>query len=111
MKISKAKIIIKYLTGGLASVVEYILDLLNELIAKLPAVEVAKYAQLAKDAANFVQNLTVLITDEKKKRAAAITAQAFADLAAALIDAHITEDELNAVVDRVKEAIDAWKEA
>ena len=82
------------------------------MIEKLPADEVAKYAQLAQDIANFIRNLcTILIKNEAKKQAAEITAQCFADLATALLDSKITTDELNAIIDSVKAAVKAWKEA
>jgi len=112
MKVSKLKVIAKYFTGGIAGVVEYILDLFNEMIQKLPKSEVAKYAQLAKDIANFVANLAnSLISNEAKKKAAIATAQCFADLATALLDANMTKDELDGIIESVKAAIDAWKEA
>jgi len=112
MKVSKIKVIAKYFTGGLTSVIEYLLDLFNEMIQKLPAAEVAKYAQLAKDVANFVYNLAnTLITNDAKKKAALLTAQAFADLATALLDSTLTKEELETVIASVKAAIEAWKEA
>jgi len=111
MNISKVKVALKYLTGGIESVIEYLLDLFNEMISKLPAEEVAKYAQLAKDISVFVGNLCVLIKDDKKKIAAQATAQCFADLAVALYDSKMTKTELDALIDEVKAAIKAWKEA
>jgi len=82
------------------------------MIQKLPKDEVAKYAQLAKDVANFVQNLAnSLITNEAKKKAALLTAQAFADLATALLDANLTKPELDGIIDAVQDAVKAWKEA
>jgi len=112
MNISKFKVVTKYLTGGIANVIEYILDLFNEFIKKLPASEVSKYAQVAKDVAVFVQNLAnTLITNEAKKKAALATAQAFEELAKALLDCTLTKDELDVIVDAVQAAIKAWKEA
>jgi len=111
MNISKIKVIAKYLTGGIANVIEYLLDLFNEMIQKLPKEEVAKYAQLAKDIAIFVSNCCVLIKDEKKKIAAQATAQCFADLATALLDSSLTKDELDSIIISIKAAVDAWKNA
>ena len=111
MNISKFKVVLKYLTGGLASVVEYLLEQFNGLIAKLPAEDVARYAQLAKDIANFLANLCDLISSEPKRNAAKLTADAFADLAAALIDSKITSEELDTIIDAVKAAVAAWKDA
>lgn len=112
MKISKLKVIAKYFTGGIAGVVEYVLDAFNDLISRLPVAEVAKYAQLAKDVANFVDNVAnILIMNEAKKATAQITAQSFALLATALIDAKITRDELTGIVGAVKESVEAWKKA
>lgn len=111
MNISKLKIVFKYMTGGVAGVVEYVLDAFNEAAAKLPSEDVAKYAALAGDAAKFVCSCCGLIRDDAKKRAAQMTAAAFADLASALSDAKLTKDELDAVVASVKAAVAAWKEA
>jgi len=111
MQVSKLKIITKYLTGGIASVIEYLLDLFNEMIAKLPAEEVAKYAQLAKDVAVFVGNLCNLIKSDAKKEAAKKTAEAFDRLATALLDSKMTREELDEVIESVRIAVEAWKEA
>jgi len=112
MKVSKLKIIAKYFTGGVAGVAEYVLDLFNEMIQKLPKDEVWKYAQLAKDVANFVHNVAnALIANEAKKAAALATAEAFDRLATALLDANLTKGELDGVVLSIKAAVAAWKEA
>ena len=111
MKISKLKVVVKYMTGGVESVVEYILDLFNEMVAKLPAEEVAKYAQLAKDVSVFVNNLCVLVKNEAKRNAAKATARCFEDLATSLLDSKMTKEELDGVVESVKAAVKAWKDA
>jgi len=111
MNISKLKVVLKYMTGGIESVIEYLLDLFNEMIAKLPAEEVAKYAQLAKDVAVFVSNLCVLIPSEAKKVAAKKTAECFEELAAALIDSKMDKEELDVIIEKAKIAIKAWKDA
>lgn len=109
MKISKVKVVLKYLTGGVESVVEYILDLFNEMVAKLPAEEVAKYAQLAKDVSVFVGNLCVLIKSEDRRDAAQATAQCFSDLATALLDSKLSKEELDGIVAAVKSAVEDWR--
>jgi len=112
MNVSKVKMIFKYMTGGFEGIVEYLLDLFNDMIQRLPKDEVAKYAQLAKDIAVFVDNIaTALIKNEAKKLAAKATAQCFADLATALLDSELTEDELDCIIESVKAAIKAWQEA
>ena len=111
MKISKLKVAVKYLTGGVESVVGYLLDLFNEMVAKLRGEDVAKYAQLAKDISVFVNNLCVLIANEAKRNAARATAQCFADLATSLLDSKLTKEELDGVIDAVKAACEAWRKA
>lgn len=110
MKVSKIKVAIKYFSGGIAAVAEYLLDLFNEMIQTLPKDEVAKYAQLAKDVASFIDHVCeVLITDHKKQNAARWTAQCFGELALALVDSNVTKDEIAGIVDATQKAIDAWK--
>jgi len=110
MNVSKVKLVLKYMTGGIAGVIEYLLDLFNAMIDKLPKDEVAKYAQLASDISNFIKNLcSSLITDAEKKDAALKTAEAFNELAIALLDAEVTPTELDAITEKIAAAVEAWR--
>lgn len=112
MKISKMKIIIKYLTGSLAGVAGYVLDEFNQMIDRLPTEEVEKYAQLSADTATFISHLAkTVIAHEGKKEAAVATATCFADLALALKDKKLDQYELKTIIEETKFLIDAWKKA
>ncbi len=116
MEISKIKLVLKACTGGVAGVVEYLLELFNEqVLARIKDKE--EFAAYAEDVAAFASFLDGVFgrhekwMSEEKRAAFTATINAIRELAEALKDANVTPEELDAVVDKVEEAVEAWKKA
>ena len=116
MKISKLKSIFALLTGGLAGLIKYVLDLFNtQILGRITNKETGlKYI---KDVQAFSTFLRVIIENhsddfsEGHKAALNSILAAVDELSKALEDFEINQDELDAIIEKVKDAIDAWKKA
>lgn len=97
--------------GGWASVAEYCLDLLNDkVLSRLAPEELKKYAVLAQEIAELIRKgVEIFVKSEAGKKAGTATIDAFTHLAKALEDGKITAEELDAEIEAVKAAIEAWK--
>jgi len=116
MNISKIKAVWKLTTGGVAGLIEYLLDLFNDqVLAKVKDKE--EFAAYAEDVAQFVFFLDGVMNRHTKwmsdaKRAAfSATINAVKELADALKDCKFEASELDAVIEKIKAAIEAWKAA
>ena len=111
MNISKIKVIWKLLTGGVGSVVDYLLALLNAALAKIDPTKKAKIQavlNLAKQVLSFLDLLQPLCP-QKWQTAYTKTIEAVEDVIDALEDLNITPEELEKVAKAFEEAIKAWK--
>lgn len=114
MKISRLKGIFVLLTGGLAGLIKYVLDLFNtQVLDRIPNKETGiKYI---KDVQAFSAFLRVIIENhsddfsEGRKSALNSILAAVDELAKALEDFEINQEERDAIIEKVKEAIDVWK--
>ena len=112
----KIKIGFAALTGGVAGLVKAALDWFNaEVLAKVKDKETAaKYLADIRDFRTFLCGVfarhTEWMTDAKRRCADRILA-AIDALCAALADFSIAPEELDEIIDRVKEAVDAWRKA
>ena len=114
MNISKIKALYALLTDGVTGIFKYLLKAINtQVLGKIKDKETA--AKYLKDAqATYVLVRTVLdnhaddISDEKKKRGEAILA-AIEELTKALEDFKFEETELEGIVVKINEAINAFK--
>ena len=99
--------------GGISSVIQYLLKLVNEkVLAKVNPEELKKYAGLVIAIAEFGEKvLDLYVMDEAKRAALAKTVEALRTLADALADGTVTSEELDKVIDEVSACIKAWKDA
>lgn len=111
MEISKIKLAWKYITGGIGSVADYLLDLGNSALAGLEPEK--------KERVQGVLNLFLRITatmnalawlcPTKWQTAYRESVEAVETVAAALEDLVVTSDELAKVKKEFDEAVVAWK--
>ena len=112
MNISTIKIAFKYLFGGVSGVVEYLLGVLNAALAGMTEAN----RQRVQGALNLSQKVLATLTalkwlcPTKWQTAYKATVDAVAEAVAALEDLELTTDEVSVVADRVKAALDAWKQ-
>lgn len=104
------------LLGGVSGLVEMALEWFNNsVLAKITDKD--EFAAYAEDVAAFAFFLDGVLNrhqkwmSEEKRAALVATINAVNELAVALKDAKVEKSELDAIVDRVKAAIDAWTEA
>lgn len=101
------------LMGGVEGIVEMLLEWFNEKVLQRikDKDEFAAYAADVEAFATFLDGVFERHTkwmSEARKDALVATINAVRELAAALKDANVTKDELDAIVDKVKEAVDKW---
>lgn len=116
MKISKLMLVIKACQNGVTGVLGYLLEVFNEqVLARIEDKdEFAAYAGDVAAVASFLDGVFgrhEKWMGEAKRPAFSATINAIRELADALKDATVTEDELDAVVGKVKDAVEAWKRA
>ena len=116
MALNKIKAAFVLLFGGIGGLIKYALELFNnQILAKIPNKETGlKYL---KDAQAFYAFLKVIIDNhaadmsaERKKSLESVLA-AIEELTKALEDFKIEETEFTGIVQKVEDAIDAFKKA
>lgn len=116
MKISKLKAALSLLTGGFAGIIKYVLNVFNEqVLGRIPNKEAGfKYLKDAQAVYAFIgavmENHSADLSEERKACLSSILS-AVGELTKALEDFAINEQELDDIVTKVKDAIDAWKKA
>ena len=116
MEISKMKAMLALLTGGVAGIIKYVLDVFNQqVLAKIPNKETgAKYLKDAQAVYTLLRAIMDNHADDfsaqRKEIFVAILA-AVEELTKVLEDFTVSETELDAVVAKIQAAIDAWKKA
>ena len=108
MNISKLGALWSLMTGGWAGLAVYILEALNKWLATLDQSKLAQAALVAKSVANAIDALAPLVP-AKYADAIKSTTAAVSTLASALADGKVTQEELDANIDAIEAAIDAWK--
>ena len=111
MKISKFKLVWKFLTGGREGVLDYCLDVANSFTGRLPNAkreDLKAYLAAARSILGTLDSVSWLCPS-KWRQAYALTLSAFADLVAALDDLKVTQDELTAVCNAFRIAYAAWR--
>ena len=114
MKFSKFKGIIALLTGGVAGLIKYFLDTFNsQILANIPNKETGiKYIKDAQAVYSLVRALMDNHSEdlsETRKESLTKILSALEELTKALEDFSIEVDELDAIVEKVKDAIDTYK--
>jgi len=111
MNISKMKIVWKYITGGMGKVVDYLLDILNNALAKLDPSkkeQIIAILNLAKRVLSTLRTLQFLCPT-KWQIAYCETIEAVETVINALDDLTLTPEELEKTIKEFDEAIKAWK--
>lgn len=116
MQFSKFRAMLALAFGGMSGVVKYTLDVFNsQVLGKLTDKEAG--ARYIKDAQAVNALLRAIMenhsTDlsEKRKESLSKILEAIEELIKALEDFKIEPDELDAIIEKVKDAIDAFKTA
>lgn len=109
--ISTFKMILKYLTGGVGGVVDYLLDLLNAALAKVDPANKAKIQAALNIAEKVLAALVALkwLCPTRWQTAYTETIEAVNCAIEALSDLQLTADELKRIQADFAEAIAAWK--
>ena len=98
------------LTGGFAELAKLLCTAFTKLLRKEDQAKLKKYAELAARIALLAQRVVdVFVSGDKEKEAATATITCLKTLAEHLEDGQYTPDELDADVDNIIAAIDAWK--
>lgn len=111
MKISKLKVFWKLITGGVGSVVDYLLAILNEALDKVDPAKKTMVQAVLNLSTHVLSFLTLLqsFCPQKWQTAYAETIEAVNTVIDALADFQITREELEAVKKEFEEAVNAWK--
>lgn len=111
MNISKLKIAFKYLFGGMESVVDYLLDIVNQALAAIDPTKRKKIAAAYNTLCKVLATMTSLawLVPTKWQSAYKATLGAVADAADALADFKIEAAELTKVRDAFNAAVIAWR--
>lgn len=116
MSWSKIKAIYALVTGGVAGFLKFELDVFNnKVLAKITSKEAGlKYMHDVQAVYVLIRTILTNHADdisEKAKAAGDAILATLEELTKALEDYRISEDELDAIIDKVKAAIDVWKKA
>lgn len=111
MKISKLKIVWKWLTGGKEAVLDYVLDIANNLVGKVSNAKQEEMKGYLSSANAILDTLRKYkwICPAKWQTAYGLTLQAFAGVVNALYDLKVTSDELAGCVTSFQVAYAAWR--
>ena len=116
MKFSKIKAVIALVFGGMAGVIKYALNVFNEQVLGRITDKVTG-AKYIKDAQAVIALLQAILENhaddfsEQRKAVLKTIIEAIDELAKALEDLNVSEEELDSIIEKVKAAIDAWKAA
>ena len=111
MNISKLTIVWKLLFGGREAVLDYVIDVANNLVAKISDAkqdEIKGYLAVAQRILKQLEDLTWLCP-QKWLAAYGATLSAFGDLVEALADLKVTAEEIQSVVTAFQTAYAAWR--
>ena len=111
MNISKFTIVWKFLFGGREAVLDYVIDVANNLAAKISDAkqeEIKGYLASAKSVLAKMSDLTWLCP-QKWLAAYGATLSAFGDLVDSLDDLKVTAEEIQSVVTAFQTAYAAWR--
>lgn len=108
---STFKVIVKYVFGGMGSVVDYLLDLLNAALAKLDPANKAKIQGVLNLAEKILSTMSALkwLCPTKWQTAYSAATAAVLSVVNALEDLVLTSEELTAIRKAFAEAVTAWK--
>ena len=116
MSISTLTSIYALLTGGLAGLVKYLLEVFNkQILGKITDKETGlKYLRDVQSVYALIRSIIenhAADFSEKRKAAGDAILAAIEELTKALDDFEVNETEFDGIIAKVKEAIDSWKKA
>ena len=98
------------LTGGFAELAKLLCTAFTKLLRKADPAKLKKYAELTARIALLAQRVVdIFVSGDKEKEAATATITCLKTLAEHLEDGQYAPDEIDADVDNIIAAIDAWK--
>ena len=110
LEISKWTAFWTLLTGGFAELAKLLCTAFTKLLRKANPEKLKKYAELAAKVALLAQRVVdIFVSGDKEKEAATATITCLKTLAEHLEDGEYTTEELEADIDNIVAAIDAWK--
>ena len=111
MNISKLKIVWKWITGGMGSVADYLLDVLNDALMKVDGNNKQKVQAVLNIADRVLSTLMALkwLCPTKWQTAYSETVVAVGDVVGALQDLKIEMHELEKLRDRFATVVEEWK--
>ena len=109
MKWSNVKALWSLVTDGWSGLMKYGLEFVNGLLKKLDVEKCQKASRIAVNIAAVVSAAIGVFVDEKYREASNLTVDALKELAVALEDGQVTEEELDRNVKNIEKCIDAWK--
>jgi hypothetical protein len=110
MNISKIKLVWKFLTGGREAVLDYILEIANNLVGKLATAKQDEIKGYLSTAQSILTKLDAYswLCPSKWQKAYTVTLAAFADVIVALEDLKVTPGEVNGVIAAFQNAYCSW---
>ena len=111
MNISKIKLALKYLFGGIDSVVEYLLDIVNQALGKIDPQNRAKIAAAFNTVQKVLATLRAMqwLCPTKWQSAYSVTIQSVMAVVSALEDMEISSADLTRIKDAFNAAVTAWR--
>ena len=111
LDIGKWSAIWSFMTGGWAGLAKLVCEAFTKLLKRADAEKLAKYAELAEKVAQFIRyGISLFVEDAKLRNAIGAVATAVEQVALHIKDGEYTTDEMDADIDAIEAAIDAWKE-
>ena len=116
MKVSKIKAALSLLTGGMTGIIKYVLNVFNEqVLGRIPNKEAGlKYIKDAQAVYAFLRSVIDNHSDDmssERKECMETILDAIDELTEALEDFEVDANELDEIIKKVTDAIDAWKKA
>ena len=116
MKISRIKALFSLLTGGIAGIIKYVLNVFNvQVLGRITNKETGlKYVRDIQAAYVFLRTVMGNHSDDlsdARKACLSSILTALEELTKALEDFNVNENELDGIIEKVTDAIDAWKKA
>ena len=111
MSISKFKIVWKFLTGGREAVLDYVLEVANNLVSRIATAkqeEIKGYLSVAQSLLTKLDGYYWLCP-QKWLAAYTATLSAFADVVSAISDLKLTLEETTQIVAAFQTAYAAWR--
>lgn len=111
MDISKLKLVWKYFTGGMGSVTEYLLDVLNNAVNALEPDNKKKVQAFLNTTEKILATLCALkwLCPTKWQAAYTQTILSVSNIIESLSDLKITSEDIGIISKSAKDAIAAWK--